>query len=415
VRRILGALVGVALVTLIVGPATASGRPMQTTSTAEQWVLVDADSGIVLAAGDPHEPAYVAGAMKVMTAMTALERLTVDGTLTVSATAADAPPEDLGMAEGEMWPVDAALKGMLLAGANDATYALAEGAGGDLAGFADAMTATGERIGLEDSEFHDPAGLDDADAFEGGSMMSAYDLAVVARNALALPELADTLALREYELTTPEGTTQTLTNTLGLLEVYDGATGQKSGATNQAGSVIVASATRNDRTMIAVGLGVAEPTTWATKTLDDGFATPPDAAGTGETLPEVDVASASANARALAALPQALGRPAVGIGVAGDNVGTPATSVADEPAPDDSGGLPLVVSLLILGSLLAGAVFLIRRMVLSYLERRQFEEAAAFPDAQRRGWLHVVERGDLQEPSTHLRPVNPTRRGRRRH
>ena len=402
-----------AVTTVALAAAPAPARPAQT-NTPEHWIVVDADSGAVLAAGDPHGPAYVAGALKVMTALSALERLPVDGTLTVSATAADAPPEGLGMAEGEVWPVDAALKGMLMTGANDAAYALAEGAGGDLAGFAEAMTATGERIGLEDSEFHDPTGLDDADAFEGGSMMSAYALAVVARTALAVPELAATLALPEYELTTPEGQTQTLANSLDFLATYDGATGQKSGATNQAGSVIVASATRDERTMIAVGLGVAEPTTWASDALNNAFAAPPDATGTGEKLPAVDVASASANSRALAGLPQALGRPPLASGAAGSGEGGGDPSVADDPAPEDSGGLPLIVSFLILGALLGGAVVLIRRIVMSYLERRKFEEAAAFPDAQRRGWLHVVERGDLQEPSTHLRPVGPSRRERQR-
>ncbi|MGH9025909.1 MAG: D-alanyl-D-alanine carboxypeptidase family protein [Acidimicrobiia bacterium] len=411
-RRFVGAVVGVAMGALTAGIAPADARGVQT-ATPEHWILVDADSGAVLGSGSPHDPVYAASAVKVMTALTALERLPVDSTLTISAATADAPPEGLGMTEGETWPVDPVVKGLLLIGANDAAYALAEGAGGSLAGFADAMTETGERIGLQDSEFHDPAGLDDVDAFEGGSLMSAYDLAVVARNALAVPELAETLGLREYELSRPDDTTQRFTNNLDLLETYDGANGQKMGYTNQAGSVIVASATRDDRTMIAVGLGVAEPTTWAMDTLDNGFATPPDAPGTGETLTAVDVASATANARALTGLPQALGRPALGVGTAGSGSGSekPEMSVADEPEPQDSGGLPVAVSFLILALLLFGAVLLTRRAVLSVIERRQMAENSAFPDAQRRGWLHVVERGDLQEPSAHVRPV---RRGRRR-
>jgi D-alanyl-D-alanine carboxypeptidase len=410
VRRILGVVVGVAAVALgTAGPA--AGRPAQTT-TPKHWILVDADSGAVLGAGAAHEPVYAASAVKIMTALTALERVPVDGTLTISAATADAPPEGLGLEEGETWPVDPVLKGLLLIGANDAAYALAEGAGGSLSGFSEAMTETGARIGLQDSEFHDPAGLDDADSFEGGSRMSAYDLAAVARNALAVPELAETLALREYELTSPDGATRTLTNTLELLETYDGANGQKMGYTNQAGSVIVASATREGRTIIAVGLGVAQPTSWATDALDNGFATPPDAPGTGESLPEVDVASATANARALTGLPQALGRPALGVAAPGSGAGSeePEMSVADEPEPEDSGGLPLPVSFLILGALLVGAVVLVRRIVLSVVERRKMEETSAFPDAQRRGWLHVVERGDLQEPTAHVRPVRRSRR-----
>jgi serine-type D-Ala-D-Ala carboxypeptidase (penicillin-binding protein 5/6) len=408
---ILGFACGLLLGGLVAGPALAGpSRPVQT-GEPRHWILVDADTGAVLGAGDPHEPVYAASAVKIMTALAALERLPVDAMLTVSASTAGAPPQDLGMSEGESWPVDAAVKGMLLIGANDAAYALAEGAGGSLAGFTEAMTATGDRIGLEDSEFHDPAGLDDTDAFDGGTRMSAYDLAVVARNALAVPELAETLALPEYELTTPAGTELTLTNTLGLLTIYEGATGQKSGFTNQAGSVIVASATRGDRTMIAVGLGVAEPTTWATDTLDEGFASATDASGTGEQLPDVDVASASATARALTGLPRALGRPTLPTGVAGSGSGSAPeeTSVADEE-PEDSGGLPVAVSFLILALLVAGAAFLVRRIVLAATGTRQRGAGpSAFPEAERRGWLQVVERGDLHEPSSHVRPLRDRR------
>jgi hypothetical protein len=112
----------------------------------------------------------------------------------------------------------------------------------------------------------------------------------------------------------------------------------------------------------------------------------------------------------LAGLPQALGRPVLGAGAAGSGAGAeaPDPPVADES--DDSGGLPLAVSFLILALLLIAAVVLVRRMVLSVLERRQMAQSSAFPDAQRRGWLHVVERGDLQEPKPHVRPLRGARR-----
>ena len=94
------------------------------------------------------------------------------------------------MKEGSTWPLDQALHSLMIISANDAAYAMAENVGGDLAGFAAMANTTAKRLGLQNTDFHDPAGLDGAEGFQGGTTSSAYDLAIVARNALTVPAIA---------------------------------------------------------------------------------------------------------------------------------------------------------------------------------------------------------------------------------
>jgi D-alanyl-D-alanine carboxypeptidase len=118
--------------------------------------------------------------------------------------------------------------------------------------------------------------------------VSAYDLAIAARNTLAVPELAAIAVLPEYRFTGP-GRDHRLLNHNRLLQRYPGAVGLKTGYTRKAGHTFVAAATREGRTMIAVVLNSDDTYAAAAALLDQGFATPPDARGTGERLPAVAV------------------------------------------------------------------------------------------------------------------------------
>ena len=140
--------------------------------------------------------------------------------------------------------------------------------------------------------------------------MSAYDLAVVARNALAVPEIADTVEdarLRASPI--PTGTARHFTNhNKGFLTTYPGATGLKTGFTDAASRTLVTSATRNGRTMIAVVMGTWDDTGWAGYLLDQGFATPATAPGTGEKVPPVRAVTADARRAAFKASRRARAR-----------------------------------------------------------------------------------------------------------
>lgn len=282
------------------GPTTAAVlvRPAQTEAPASEvpppraHLVVNADTGEILFGEHVHEPVPPASTVKIMTALTAIERLPLDATITVSELAASQPATRINMVAGQEWRFDDALASLIMASANDAAYAIAETVGGSLGGFAAAMTATGKRLGMSDSTFADPAGLDDEASFRGGPRMSAFDVAIAIRNALAVPEIARYAAARTHEFVDPAGATRALTNHNKLLpgnsRAYDGATGFKTGYTSQAGHTLAATAEREGCTLIVVVMNTYDTYGWAAALLDRGFAMG-CTGGTGERLPAVAV------------------------------------------------------------------------------------------------------------------------------
>jgi D-alanyl-D-alanine carboxypeptidase (penicillin-binding protein 5/6) len=283
------------LVTLIVvggprpAPAGAQAAPPPTQPVpAKAWILVDADTGKVLDAFNEHEAMPPASTQKIMTALVATEKLGRDATFTVGTTAAAQAAMRIGMVAGQQWSLDQALHSLMMVSANDAAYALAEAASGNVEAFANDMNAAAARYGMADSRFADPAGFDGVEGYNGGSRISAYDLAIAARNFLAVPELTAIVGLREYRFDGPDGP-HVLYNHNKLLARYAGATGLKTGYTSLAGSTFVGTATRDGRTMIAVVLNTTNMYGIAGALLDKGFATPAEAPGLGATLPAVRV------------------------------------------------------------------------------------------------------------------------------
>jgi D-alanyl-D-alanine carboxypeptidase len=286
------------LLTAILGgfavPAPASAQtqtpplPPGAPFPAKSWILVDADTGKVLDAFNEHEALPPASTQKIMTALVATEKLPHDATFTVGPVAAAQAAMRIGMAAGQQWTIDQALHSLMMVSANDAAYALAEAASGNIETFATDMNATAARFGMVDSRFSDPAGFDGLEGFNGGSRISAHDLAIAARNLLAVPELTAIAGLREYRFDGPDGP-HVLYNHNKLLARYPGSTGLKTGYTSLAGNTFVGTATRDGRTMIAVVMNTTNIYGIATALLDKGFATPADAAGLGDPLPPVRV------------------------------------------------------------------------------------------------------------------------------
>ena len=253
---------------------------------AKAWILVDADSGAVLAGAAHHDALPPASTTKLMTALVAVEKLPREAVFTVGDVAAAQPAMRIGMRTGQGWALSPALHSLLMVSANDAAYALAEAASGSLGGFATDMNAAAARYGMRDSTFNDPAGFDDSASFQGGSRVSAYDLAIAARNVLAVPELVAIAALPEYGFQGPSGRQHRLLNHNKLLRRYPGAIGLKTGYTRRAGHTFVGAARRDGRTMIAVVLNTDDTYGSAASLLDHGFATAPGDPGIGERLPE---------------------------------------------------------------------------------------------------------------------------------
>jgi D-alanyl-D-alanine carboxypeptidase (penicillin-binding protein 5/6) len=275
------------------GPPPASA----TTTTApppvsKAWILVDADTGNVVDAGNDRTPLPPASLTKVITALTA-SNLTPDTPVAVSARAEAAPADKLFMKAGQIWTADEMLHALLISSANDAAVALAEKVGGSLESYQPIFAATALGLGMADHPvLMDPAGLDGPDGVDGGNLVSARDLAMAGRTLLAVPPLAAIAATPVYYFDGPDKVHHRLTNHNKLfLTTYAGAVGIKTGYTKRAGACLMAAARVGGRTMLAVVLNSTNPTAAVKRLLDQGFATPASAEITTDQLPAVNLAA----------------------------------------------------------------------------------------------------------------------------
>lgn len=216
---------------------------------AGAWILTDAESGEVLAGADSGREVPMASTTKIMTALVALRNTDdLDEPVRVSPFAASfAIPEysNAGLVEGDVLSVRELVLATLIVSGNDAATALAEHVGGGgregVERFVGMMNQEARRLGLSETHFANPTGLDERDHHS-----SARDLAEMTRVALEEPLFRETVATR-YASVTVEGAagerTVELANLNELLYVYPGATGVKTGTSPGAGPSLVASAT----------------------------------------------------------------------------------------------------------------------------------------------------------------------------
>lgn len=212
-------------------------------------IVVDVNSGEVLQADKAFERWYPASLTKLMTAYIAFDairagRLKTDSPVVISANAAKQPPSRMGYKPGNQLSLDNALKIMLVKSANDIAVAVGEAAGG--ANYPDAMNAAAAKLGMTGSHFANANGLHDQQNYT-----TARDLAILAR-ALRT-EFAEMSGYFGIEAITYGKSVETNYNI--LLGRFAGADGMKTGFVCASGFNLVASATREGRTLVAVVLG----------------------------------------------------------------------------------------------------------------------------------------------------------------
>jgi D-alanyl-D-alanine carboxypeptidase len=373
-------------------------------------IVVDAGTGRVLIGDQVHKALHPASTAKILTAVTAVERLCPGATVTADAQDASVETMRIGLVAGKPWPLDQMLASMMMVSANDAAYAIADTVGkGSLDAFAADLTTTARRLGMKDSTLNDPAGLDDGTSFHGGPLMSAYDLAIATRNAMAVPDIAKWAGMHEYSFVDPSGVSHRLLNHNHMLpgggNDYQGATGFKTGFTARAQHTLVAVASRNGRTLIAVVLGVPDAGySEAASLLDAGFATPANAPGTGETLPKVAVspcADRAADQLAFAGLAMTstpTSTPAVTVEssipvfdsspVAATTSSASATATASS---HHSPGLLRTRNIAVLLMLVGAALFLLRRRAVKRQRASRLARRRQRLSAMRSGGLTVVD------------------------
>lgn len=272
---------------IVAAPTTPTTAPPP---PAKAELLVDVDTGRALYAQNVHAPLPPGSLTKVLTAMIAADWLPSGTTIPVHPDDAAVYPDRVGMKPGQVWPYDVTMHALLVDSANDAAYALADKVGGSLPAFARIMQEAAGQIGMSDHPFlADPAGLDGSEGFDHGNLISAWDLAIAARDMMANPYLAAIAGTKKYVFTGPDRIVYSILNhNLAFLDSYPGAIGVKTGYTDAAGVCLIAEAERGGRKMMAVVLAGANPDATAAALLNAGFATPVTVEGVnGPTLPPV--------------------------------------------------------------------------------------------------------------------------------
>jgi serine-type D-Ala-D-Ala carboxypeptidase (penicillin-binding protein 5/6) len=208
---------------------------------ARSYIIIDSKTKYPLAAKDPDKPVAIASTTKVMTALVAIETLEADKVVTITPNAATINGSEIQLLTGEKVTVKNLLYALLISSANDAAYALADAGGGKEA-FVAKMNKKAETLGLKNTHYNDPAGLDDT----GHS--TPRDLALLTNYALSNPTFRTIVATPLHTIwSADEKYKHDLKNSNRLIVpddplFYSQAIGVKTGFTYEAGHCLIAAA-----------------------------------------------------------------------------------------------------------------------------------------------------------------------------
>ena len=202
---------------------------------ASAAIVMEAQSGEVLFAQNIHEQLPMASTTKIMTALLTLERQDLQEEFTVDDTAILTEGTSMGLQKGDTVTLYALAVGMLLSSGNDAAGAAAVRLCGSLADFAREMNRRAASLGMNNTHFVTPSGLDAEDHYS-----TAYDMALLARAALQNPLFAEIVAARRLTVWYGQPPyARSLLNHNRLLSLYGDAIGVKTGFTKKAGRCLV--------------------------------------------------------------------------------------------------------------------------------------------------------------------------------
>ena len=235
--------------------------------SAYSAVVINADTGEILFEKNAHEQRAIASTTKIMTTLLTLEAGQPDRLFTVDSMAIRVEGTSMGLKEGDIVSRRALCYGMLLPSGNDAANAAAVSVSGSMNAFADEMNRKAAEIGMVNTHFVNPSGLD-----AEGHYSTAYDMAVLTRYALKNHEFSRICASSSASLEYGNPPyRRTLYNSNKLLAQYDGCIGVKTGFTDEARRCLVSAAERDGKTVIAVTLNAPDDWSDHAQLLDYGF------------------------------------------------------------------------------------------------------------------------------------------------
>ena len=242
---------------------------------AKSAILIEASTGEVIYEKNSHEKLPPASMTKMMSMLLVIESiendvLKWDDVVTISANASGMGGSQILLETGDQVTVEDLFKGVAVMSGNDAVVALAEAVSGSVDEFVKRMNERAKELGMNDTNFKNPHGLDDANHYT-----SAYDMSILARELVKHKKVLEFTKIYEDYLRKGTDRELWLVNTNKLVRFYPGADGLETGYTKTAGYCLTATALKNDMRLIAVAMGEESSATRNTEVmamLDYGYA-----------------------------------------------------------------------------------------------------------------------------------------------
>ncbi len=215
-------------------------------------ILIDNASGKVLYAKNENEKLPMASMTKIMSMLLIMEQIAngnikYDTKVLISENASGMGGSQVFLQAGEVYKVEDLLKCIAVSSANDAVVAMAEKISGSEEAFVTEMNAKAKELGLKNTHFANPHGLDNENHYS-----TAQDMARIAQELLKYEDILRFTSIYEDYLTKPDGSQVWLVNTNRLVRFYDGVDGLKTGYTTDAGYCLTATAKKNNFRLISV-------------------------------------------------------------------------------------------------------------------------------------------------------------------
>lgn len=221
---------------------------------ATSAILIEATTGEILFEKNAHEKLAPASMTKIMSMLIIVESIEKgvinwDDVITVSENASSMGGSQILLETGEQMKVSDLFKGIAVASGNDAVVALAETIAGTVDEFVNMMNQKAKELGLKNTNFKNPHGLDEANHYS-----SAYDMSIMAKELIKHEKVLEFTSIYEDYLRKGTDREFWLVNTNKLVRFYDGVDGLKTGYTKTAGYCLVATAKKNNMRILAIVL-----------------------------------------------------------------------------------------------------------------------------------------------------------------
>lgn len=217
--------------------------------SASSYILMDMDSNRIIEGKNIHKTRSVASISKIMTAILAIESGKLDDKVTIGDEIDSSYGSGIYIKKGEILTLRDLVYGLMLRSGNDASYAIANYVSGSVDKFVILMNKKAKKLGMKDTIFNNPNGLDE----EKGNYSSSYDMAILTSYAMKNKEYKKIVKTKKYNLKTNKNI-YSWTNKNKLLNNYKYATGGKTGFTKKAKRTLVTTASKDNMNLVVVTL-----------------------------------------------------------------------------------------------------------------------------------------------------------------